>query len=205
MTQLLIHLGTGLGLYSAEVAGRPVEWEEMGNELVALKLLEPVQGRVELCLRFGRGLGLDDVGFFLCEYKGDLMAVTHFKPHYARLAFPCFDEPHLRSVFRLSIKVQPESYQCFSNMPLVNRIRDTFHFQPTPAMPTYLLNWSICNHQSMSTLSFQQVPITIYNRSVKHSGTYLKLAQEALDCCVDYFGQSYPLPKLDIMAVYSKT
>ena len=202
-TLLPIHLGTGLELCAAEVAGQAVEWEETGNDQALLKLVGAVQGRVELRLRFCRGLGLEDVGFYLCEYKGDLMAVTHFKPNYARLAFPCFDEPHLRSVFRLTIKVQPEFYQCFSNMPLLTRLGDTFQFHPTPAMPTYLLNWCICNHQSISVFSLQQVPISIYNRRVKHCATYLKLAQEALDFCVDYFDLPYPLPKLDIMAVYS--
>ena len=132
------------------------------------------------------------------------MATTHFKPHYARCAFPCFDEPHLRSVFSLTIRAQPDSYHCISNMPLQRRAGDTFCFQDTPMISSYLLYWSVCNHQSASALSQTHVPIEIHNRRLKHVWKYLELAQQACDACVQYFKHPCPMPKLDIVAAYSK-
>lgn len=34
------------------------------------------------------------------------MAVTQFSPTYARRAFPCMDEPHLKAVFSFTINAE---------------------------------------------------------------------------------------------------
>ena len=49
-------------------------------------------------------LGTHLEGFYYSEYvdkKGTQrrIASTHFEPTYARRAFPCFDEPHLKAQY----------------------------------------------------------------------------------------------------------
>jgi len=44
------------------------------------------------------------------------LATTQFQKLGARLAFPCFDEPDLKAVFKIKIGVQDEtSYHALSN------------------------------------------------------------------------------------------
>jgi len=38
-----------------------------------------------------------------CFYHYRLLAATVFRPNGARRAFPCFDEPHVRAPFRISV------------------------------------------------------------------------------------------------------
>jgi len=50
--------------------------------------------------------------FFCCRW----LATTQFQKLGARLAFPCFDEPDLKAVFKIKIGVQDEtSYHALSN------------------------------------------------------------------------------------------
>ncbi|XP_072754356.1 aminopeptidase Ey-like [Anoplolepis gracilipes] len=66
----------------------------------------------------------------------------HFQAIGARRLFPCWDEPTIKSTFKISIK-HHYNYTVFSNMPIETEItkadmKRTF-FKITPEMPTYLV------------------------------------------------------------------
>lgn len=46
------------------------------------------------------------------------LATTHFEPTYARAAFPCFDEPHFKARFKMSI-FRDRFHIALFNMPVV--------------------------------------------------------------------------------------
>ena len=46
------------------------------------------------------------------------LATTHFEPTFARSAFPCFDEPHFKAKFKISI-FRDRFHIALCNMPIV--------------------------------------------------------------------------------------
>jgi aminopeptidase N len=96
-------------------------------------------------------------GFYRSKYKpavqptadtpkeGDFyyMLSTQFESCDARRAFPCFDEPNLKSTFDFEIEV-PKGQTALSNMPIKSK-RDGskpdlkfVSFERTPVMSTYV-------------------------------------------------------------------
>ncbi|KAL9891800.1 endoplasmic reticulum aminopeptidase 2 isoform X2 [Glossina fuscipes] len=61
-----------------------------------------------LNLRWYSKLNPEPEGFYVDQYESPngierLLAATVFRPNGARRAFPCFDEPHIRAPFRISV------------------------------------------------------------------------------------------------------
>lgn len=71
---------------------------------------------------------------------------TYFRPNYARMVFPCFDEPNFKAKFKLRIK-RKFDVTTLSNVPLEDTLRETSYdldiYQETPIMSTYLLSFIV--------------------------------------------------------------
>lgn len=87
---------------------------DLGEEICA--------GTHKILLKFNRCLS-NGLGFYQSSYtdntagKERLIVSTYFKPILARSAFPCFDEPNMRSKFKITI-TRPcgDNYIALSNM-----------------------------------------------------------------------------------------
>ncbi|HTV49961.1 MAG TPA: M1 family aminopeptidase [Steroidobacteraceae bacterium] len=133
------------------------------------------------------------------------MLVTQMEATDARRMFPCWDEPAFRAVFDLTFKV-PSAWATVSNMPILERrvegALQTVRFQPTPKMPTYLVAFVAGDLARLSGRSGSTELGVWAVRGQQGNGRYaLANATQILADYNDYFGYSFPLPKLDSLAI----
>jgi aminopeptidase N len=149
-------------------------------------------------------------GLFLQPYSypggasGQLLS-TQMESTDARRLFPCWDEPAFRAVFVLSFSV-PSGWATVSNMPPAQRTvhgaLQTVRFQPTPRMPSYLVEFTggdlghLSGHSGATGLGVWAV------HGQEANGRYaLDNAAQILADYNDYFGYAFPLPKLDSISI----
>ena len=131
----------------------PVAWQYERNQYLVLNFTSmlPVQRAAVIHVEFAATLREDIVaGLYASSYKNSTgqtvwMAVTQFAAIDARRAFPCFDEPALKSTFDLTIVSQPQWPTVLSNMPsTATQYRPDGWiitvFDTTPIMSTYLVS-----------------------------------------------------------------
>lgn len=136
---------------------------------------------------------------------------------------PCFDRPNLKATFRVTLIV-PKDLSALSNTTIASQHNcesdellagsdlsqwQTFQFQETPPMSTYLLAWAIGNFESISSTFCSSdgrlVPISVIaSRQSGHikdgkATLALKALERAMPACEELFGAPYALGKLDML------
>ncbi|XP_053690821.1 aminopeptidase N-like [Sabethes cyaneus] len=154
---------------SFSIVEEPTWSLDVQRELLIFQFTSPLElGNYELTITYnGRLQTSTSTGFFRKLYREEnnvqrYIASTQFQPTYARMAFPCYDEPSLKATFTVSI-THHSSYNAVSNMPLdgepVPDIENpdfvTTHFQPTQIMSTYLLAFAITNFENKKAANQQ--------------------------------------------------
>nr|ACA35025.1 aminopeptidase N-6 [Helicoverpa armigera] len=127
-----------------------------------------------------------------------IYATTHFQPYNARQAFPCWDEPLFKAVFKLHL-TRPAAYVgTFSNTIIVSnttlangRVRSDF--APTPVMSSYLVTFLVSEtFQVLAEDTSFKPAIRIIGRS-----NTVGLADHALDLAVkmtEFFNNYFEIP-----------
>ena len=185
--------------------------------------------------RYSLQLSHGMTGLYLSTYeyegKTERIVSTQFESHYARMMFPCVDEPAAKAKFSLKIIDTDPTDTILSNMPIktertltytsVNSdlnpktdpnamnlstevTRKIVEFETTPRMSTYLLALCLGHFQSVTTKNQHGVTIITYaplNQAKESLIEPNRIAGEALDFYDQAFGVPYPLPKLDQVAV----
>ncbi|XP_076317960.1 uncharacterized protein LOC143229476 isoform X3 [Tachypleus tridentatus] len=170
-------------------------------------------GNYYLHFRFSGSLLGGLIGFFKSFYVNSrtgerrFLATSQFQSTYARRAFPAFDEPNIKSRFKVTLIHEPD-YIALSNMPAentemtTNGLRKT-QFKTTIDMPTYLLCVTVCDFKSKRTITPGGTEFGVYAAPDRYQ--YLDYALEAgvkiLNYFEKYFNISYPLPKIDMIAL----
>lgn len=124
-------------------------------------------GRVTIKIDYQALIGSSMSGFFRARYRtpaatpntirdgqDSVVLSTHFEPCYARQAFPCFDEPHLKATFEIDVEA-PKELTVLSNMPAKSELElsgdkaglKKVHFETTPVMSTYVSHALLKSHR----------------------------------------------------------
>nr|ACF34999.1 Cry1Ab-RR resistance protein APN2 [Ostrinia furnacalis] len=156
-------------------------------------------------------------GIYVSTYEqaglGTVNLVTsQLQPTFARRAFPCYDEPALKAIFRTTIYAPPGYPTVRSNMPLRNDTNKPeiagwvkHEFQDTLDMSTYLLAYLVSSFEYISNEDdpIYEVPFRVYSRpgTQNNSEFALDFGQKNMIALENYIELPYAFPKLDKAAV----
>ena len=169
-------------------------------------------GKYRLAIRYTGTINTQANGLFALDYPDKVSGrevrglFTQFEAPDARRFVPSFDEPSYKATFTLSATV-PAGDLAVSNMPVTSETpvdggkkKVTFHI--SPKMSSYLLFFATGNFERLAAKSDSGADVGIV--SPKGSGEQARFALDSLGPLLgyysDYFGQPYPLPKLDNVA-----
>jgi puromycin-sensitive aminopeptidase len=171
-----------------------------------------------LFLKFNGTLNDQMSGFYRSKYinaKGEekYIATTQFESTDARRCFPCWDEPSLKSVFEVTLVV-PEDRIAISNMDCTSgnslvsegsssEKKKIVKFSPSPIMSTYLLAFIVGEFDYVEGKTPEGLPVRCFvPLGKKEQGLFgLDIAIKVIPLFEEYFGEKYPLPKLDLIAI----
>ncbi|KAJ3025367.1 UNVERIFIED_CONTAM: hypothetical protein HDU68_007216 [Siphonaria sp. JEL0065] len=195
------------------------------KETVTFTFLENIPTGVSIVLHSEfTGIHNDKMaGFYRSTYNDSegnkkYLLSTQFESTDARQCFPCFDEPALKATFESTLVV-PVEFTALSNMPVVSTTEFTntagkavkqVKFAPTPIMSTYLVAFAVGDLDYVETIAKPTLPadsepITVRVYALKgqvDKGKFaLEVGARTLEFFSEYFNISYPLPKMDMLAV----
>ena len=184
---------------------------DTGLQQITLTLpREAAVGRHTVALAWTGKINQSASGLFAIDYTNAdgskaRMLATQFEAPDARRFAPMWDEPAFKAKFRLSA-VAPGNQTAFSNMPAQSVTKQAdgtnlYRFGDSPLMSSYLLYLGMGDVERKAE-KVGNVEIGIITRKgVLDQGDYaLASAKTLLTYYNDYFGQPYPLPKMDMIA-----
>ena len=182
------------------------------SELLTLALpSEFPAGDHTLALSFTGKINQQGQGLFYMPYQEQgsgtkkIMLGTQFEATDARRFFPCWDEPVFRARFQLTTVV-PEDWHAVSNMPIEYEKKTAggkeVRFAATPPMSSYL---NVLVAGELDLIESRSGPTqlrVIATKGKAEMGRYaLEATAQILNYYNNYFGATYPLPKLDQIAL----
>ncbi|MES2015750.1 MAG: M1 family metallopeptidase [Pseudomonadota bacterium] len=216
-TSTIMLNAASLQIDAASLAGRAIGQLKLtplldeARQTLTFKLAQPIApGRYQLALKFHGAINREARGLFHLEYKSGASAqsliATNMEPSDTRRLLPSWDEPAFRANFKLTVDL-PARYKAYSNMPVetldkIDGGLQRVSFRTTPKMASYLLVL-VAGDLERSSVKQDGVEIGVVTTAGKQaSAAYaLKSTGELLKYYNGYFGQPYPLPKLDQIAI----
>ncbi len=147
-------------------------------------------------------------GLFRVKVGDDWYSWTQFESTDARAGFPSFDEPGFKTPWNITLRT-PAGLKAISNAPETGtETKDgmTVHtFAPTLPLPSYLVALMVgpfvTAEGTVPATPQRATPLPIRIVSTKQNAASLGFALEGTKGIVthleNYFGQSFPYPKLD--------
>lgn len=204
-------------------------------KLNQIQNLDQIKDSTIIDIHYSFKLSHSMIGMYLSTYqyqgKEERIVSTQFESHYARMMFPCIDEPEAKATFDLKIIDTDIEDTVLSNMPAKSERVLTYNsvnadlnpkedasalnlntkvsrkiviFETTPKMSTYLLAICIGKFNRISGKNQHHVEVTTYaalNQPIERLKFANQIAKSTLDFYDQLFDFPYPLPKLDQVAI----
>ncbi|XP_028049052.1 thyrotropin-releasing hormone-degrading ectoenzyme isoform X2 [Monomorium pharaonis] len=137
------------------------------------------------------------------------IAVSNFSPNYARTAYPCFDEPWIKTPFRISIGRKSNMRSHSNSMrKFTEEIHGMSgyvwdHYEKTFRMPTYVVAFMVTDFSSYDVAVTDRPSHTIFFRKeIENDTRYIgDLIPKVLRAVQNLTGFYYELDKLDVIVV----
>ena len=202
-----------VGEATLEVDGRtsPVSTVDGGKQFIGFSFQKPAgPGNARLYVSFtGPVSSRDSRGLFRQQEGGDWYLISQFESHWARLAFPCFDEPSFKVPWRLTLEVRRHD-AAFSNTPIESE-RDTndgfklVTFAETKPLPSYLIALGVGPFEVVDAAPAgrKSTPVRIVvPRGKSSQARYAaQVTPTILERLESYFDLPYPYEKLDLLSI----
>lgn len=176
-------------------------------ETAHLTFPKPIKaGAATLHLKFKAPLGDHLRGFYLSKTARRSYAVTQFEGTYARMMFPCFDEPSFKATFDLTVELDKNDTAISNGKVLEDKPsaagRHTLKFSTSPKMSTYLVALAIGDWDCLGATA-DKVPIRVcaVPEKKEQARFALEAAQHSVEFYNQWFGIRYPFEKLDLLAI----
>ncbi|XP_041041651.1 aminopeptidase Q-like isoform X1 [Carcharodon carcharias] len=192
-------------------------WVEFENDYLVIELDGKLETGQEYIIQTNYSGHLDEnlTGLFIRRYsendKDKIIIASLLEPTYARSVFPCFDEPAMKATFDIRL-VHRSQFVALSNMPAIDVSErldvdgkwKVTTFKTSVKMSTYVTAFAICDYDYINT-TFNDIEIRIWADKAaisKGEADYaLNITVPILAYFEEYYNVSYPLPKLDIIAL----
>jgi aminopeptidase N len=178
------------------------------NEMIRLRVAKTIPaGASQLHLKWSAPLTDGLRGLYLSKTARRTYLVTQFEGTYARMMFPCFDEPGYKATFDLTVTAENgdtaiSNGKLASDTPIDGTSRHTLTFATSPKMSSYLVAVTIGDWQCLEN-NVDGVPIRVCAvPEDKNLGRFaLDVATHSIQFYDKWYGIKYPFGKLDMVAI----
>ncbi|MEW2299115.1 aminopeptidase N [Streptomyces sp. NPDC006655] len=132
---------------------------------------------------------------------------TQFEVPDARRVFASFEQPDLKATFQFTVKA-PAGWTVISNSPTPEPKDDTWVFEPTPRISSYITALIVGPYHSVHSVyekDGQSVPLGIYCRpslaEFLDSDAIFEVTRQGFDWFQEKFDYAYPFKKYDQLFV----
>lgn len=187
-------------LKKLSVNGMPVEIQLVNEHLVVdQKYLK--SGRNVVSIEFWAGNGA-------LNRNSDYL-YTLFVPDRARTVFPCFDQPDMKAVYTLTLKVAKD-WNAIANAALRDSVltanRKTYHYKPSDTISTYLFAFAAGKFKKMTAPMDRLSGNFLYRETdtakLNHSlNEVFRIHGNSLKFMEQWTEIPYPFQKFDFVAI----
>ncbi|GMM37587.1 metallo-aminopeptidase [Saccharomycopsis crataegensis] len=205
-----------LDIKSAKINGEPVsdiKYDEKKQEVEFISASELVEGtKAKIQVDFIGILNDQMAGFYRSTYKDEqgntkYLATTQFEATDARRAFPCFDEPLLKSKFEVTLIADKELTTLANMLPKdekdLGNGKKAVTFESTPLLSTYLVAFIVGDLRYVENNDYK-IPVRVYTTpGLEKEGEFsAALAARTLKFFAKAFDIEYYLPHMNMVAIH---